>query len=96
MFRRVIPALVPALLALSGCAKEDSSQLASTNVATRVVQAKSGGELLFIAGGQLILGDAQGYADETPHEVYVDALYMDKHPVSRRFLCFFCTGLVHR
>ncbi len=83
MFRRVIPALVPALLALSGCAKEDSSQLAGTNVATRVVQAQSGGEMVFIAGGQLILGDAQGYADETPHEVYVDALYMDKHPVSQ-------------
>ncbi len=82
MFRRVIPALVPALLALSGCAK-DSSQLAGTNVATRVVQAQSGGEMVFITGGQRIIGDAQGYADETPHEVYVDSFYMDKHPVSQ-------------
>ena len=78
-----IIAFIPALLALSGCAKEDSSQLAGTDAATQLVKTESGGEMVFIAAGQFIMGDARGAADATAHEVVVDSFYMDKHPVSQ-------------
>ena len=78
-----IRALILTLLALSGCAKEDSSKLAGTDVATKVVQSESGGEMVFITAGQFTMGDPRGSADETPHEVFVDAFYMDKHSISQ-------------
>ena len=84
MSRSVICALVPAFLVLSGCANEDSSQLAGTDDTTRVLRPQSGGEMVLITGGQFTMGDPQGLADETPHEVYVDSFYMDKHPISQQ------------
>jgi len=82
------PALVPALLAfllvLSGCAKRDSSELAATNMATKVVEGELGGELVFITGGQFIMGDPNGSPDETPHELRIDSFYMDTQPVSQQ------------
>jgi formylglycine-generating enzyme required for sulfatase activity len=76
-------ALVPAVLVLSGCSKGDSSKLAGSDVAIRVVQSESGGELVFIPDGRFIMGDPGGSADATPHEVTVDSFFMDKHPVSQ-------------
>ncbi|MDP6445409.1 MAG: SUMF1/EgtB/PvdO family nonheme iron enzyme [Pirellulaceae bacterium] len=68
---------------LSGCAKDDSSRRSETDIAITVAQAESGGELVLIQGGQFVMGDAGGAADETPHDVYVDAFYIDRHPVSQ-------------
>jgi formylglycine-generating enzyme required for sulfatase activity len=83
MSRCLMGALLAALIAL-GCAKQDAAQRAGTVATTDVLRPQSGGEIVLIAAGQFTMGDADGAADETPHEVYVDAFYMDKQPVSQQ------------
>jgi formylglycine-generating enzyme required for sulfatase activity len=44
---------------------------------------KSGGEMVLIPGGEFVMGDAGGRADETPHAVKVGPFYMDRYPVTQ-------------
>ena len=43
----------------------------------------SGGNLVVIPPGQFLMGDADGRADETAHEVQVSSFYMDRFPVTQ-------------
>ena len=76
--------MIPAALVLSGCANEESFKLAGTNGTTKAMHPTSGGEMIFITGGEFTMGDAQGLPDETPHDVSVDSFYIDKYPVSQQ------------
>jgi formylglycine-generating enzyme required for sulfatase activity len=48
-----------------------------------LITPKSGGEMLLIPGGTSTMGDASGRPDERPHEVTVNAFYLDKFPVTQ-------------
>jgi len=76
--------LITACLALFGCTSPESSNPAGKDDTTKVLYPASGGEMIFVTGGQFIIGDANGSADETPHEVVVDSFYIDKNPVSQK------------
>jgi len=44
----------------------------------------SGGEMVFVSGGEFLMGDAAGRPDETPHTVAVSSFYIDKCPVTQQ------------
>jgi formylglycine-generating enzyme required for sulfatase activity/Tol biopolymer transport system component len=70
---------------LSGCARQGAAPSAETDdvVALKVLEPKSGGEMVPIPEGTFTMGDASGRADETPHAVSVASFYMDRVPVTQ-------------
>jgi len=54
---------------------------ASSGDSPEVIKTKSGLEMVLVPGGSFTMGDEKGDVDETPHEVYVDTFYIDKHLV---------------
>jgi formylglycine-generating enzyme required for sulfatase activity len=41
--------------------------------------------MVLIPAGTFAMGDPGGRDEETPHTVFVDAFYLDKHPVTEEF-----------
>ncbi len=52
--------------------------------APRPVKSGSGVKMVWLPSGSFIMGDAEGDVDERPHEVYVDAFYMDRCVVNQK------------
>ena len=64
----------------SSQAKPDTSNLSSTPLE---VVTKSGVEMVFLPGGEFVMGTSQGNADEAPvHKVKITSFLMDKFPVT--------------
>ncbi len=52
--------------------------------APRPVKFSSGVKMVWLPGGTFTMGDAEGEVDEPPHEVRVDAFYMDQQVVNQK------------
>jgi formylglycine-generating enzyme required for sulfatase activity len=78
-------ALMAIATLLAGCARPDGAPSAGSDdvVALKVLEPKSGGEMVLIPEGTFTMGDASGRPDETPHAVFVASFYMDKVPVTQ-------------
>ena len=79
------------LACLAGCRKEPATAPtgaadggSGAGGALRVIQPASGGELVFVRGGEFIMGDAAGEADQTPHRVHVAISGWTAGPSRRR------------
>jgi formylglycine-generating enzyme required for sulfatase activity len=71
-----------AIIALgAGCGKKGPADVVVEDL--KVLQPKSGGEMLLIPAGEFTMGDGDGRPDETPHTVYVHSFYMDRVPVTQ-------------
>jgi len=55
----------------------------SSSGALPVIESKSGVEMVQIPAGSFVMGDEKGDVDEEPHEVHIDAFYMDKYLVTQ-------------
>ncbi len=78
---------IPLLVLLSACTRTDRAQPVGSEgepVDLELLSPDSGGEMVLIPGGQFIMGDSSGRADETPHEVLMGSFYMDKHAVTQQ------------
>jgi formylglycine-generating enzyme required for sulfatase activity len=72
------------LLALSGCGDSSAPSSDAAQVeALPVVTPASGGELVLVPAGEFLMGDGQGRADETPHQVTLRSFYIDRYPVTQ-------------
>jgi formylglycine-generating enzyme required for sulfatase activity len=71
-------AVCAALLTLAaGCTQQRGDS-------PEVVTTKTGAEMVLVRGGWFEMGSSQeDELDQTPHRVYVDSFYMDRHPVTQ-------------
>jgi formylglycine-generating enzyme required for sulfatase activity len=76
--------LLAGLSLLCSCGKSGSEDQSQTKSATPVdVVAKSGVEMVYLPGGQFMMGTSQGDPDEGPaHKVTLSGFMMDKYPVT--------------
>ena len=70
-------------VAFAGCVSRKTTTSTSPDDSLQAIHPASGGEMILIASGKFHMGDQSGSSDETPHEVFVDSFYMDKHTVSQ-------------
>ncbi|MFL5244761.1 MAG: SUMF1/EgtB/PvdO family nonheme iron enzyme [Gemmataceae bacterium] len=72
-------------LVMAGCANKGARPSSGDDgvLALEVFQPKSGGEMVLVPSGTFLMGDAEGRADESPHEVSVTSFYLDKVPVTQ-------------
>jgi sulfatase modifying factor 1 len=86
MKRRFGCSIAGALVALvlaGGCEKRSSVAPAQAAAPLEIVS-KSGVEMVYLPGGQFMMGTTEGNADEAPvHSVTVSAFAMDKFPVTQ-------------
>ncbi len=80
-FRTQAPAWMAITFILFGCSKKDSGPPEVPDL--KILRPPSGGEMVYIPGGEFIMGDARGRPDETPHPVSLEPFYMDRYPVSQ-------------
>jgi formylglycine-generating enzyme required for sulfatase activity len=74
-------ALLLAVLLSAGCKRVDRGP---EDAAPPEVKAEGGVEMVLIPGGSFEMGSVREYeTDETPHEVVVDAFYLDKYEVTQ-------------
>jgi formylglycine-generating enzyme required for sulfatase activity len=71
-------------VALVGCEKHSSQEKAAPGGKALEYVTKSGVEMVYLPGGEFMMGSEQGNADEKPvHKVKVSAFAMDKVPVTQ-------------
>jgi formylglycine-generating enzyme required for sulfatase activity len=77
--------LMAVTMGMAGCANKGAVPSSGDDgvVALEMLQPKSGGEMVLIPSGTFLMGDADGRADESPHEVSVSSFYLDKVPVTQ-------------
>ena len=75
--------LLPAVLLASSCKRvEDGSSAAEP---PEIITTAGGDEMVLIPAGSFRMGSDDGPADQAPaHEVYVDAVLMDRHEVTQK------------
>ena len=88
MFRKTVLQLIPLLLVVSACSKNDDGiapETAGGNAMELPVHRPvSGGEMVLVPAGEFTMGDPAGRPDESPHEVSLSAFYADRYLVSQQ------------
>ncbi len=83
VLRILLPALIGAGIAGSGCQKKPDSDVTQPEI--RIVTTTTGIEMLSIPAGEFRMGSRSGAADETPvHRVHVSAFLMDRYEVTQQ------------
>ena len=87
MFSRLTFGLLLLVVLLAGCGRTEPQTGEPDGSAAAVselpaVQPASGGRMVLVPAGQFTMGDPD-YDDAAPHEVTVDAFYIDCYPVSQ-------------
>jgi formylglycine-generating enzyme required for sulfatase activity len=73
--------LIAMAAALASCNKPDAP--GSGDVRPTEVVSKSGAEMVYVPGGEFVMGSAEGNPDEAPpHKVSIRGFLMDKFPVT--------------
>jgi formylglycine-generating enzyme required for sulfatase activity len=73
--------LIGLAVATASCAKRDAPP--NRREAPREVVSKSGVEMVYVPGGEFLMGSAEGNPDEAPpHKVKISGFLMDKYPVT--------------
>jgi len=75
------------MAALLGCGQTSHQPAPGVGGAEKldVLRPPSGGEMSLLPAGEFIMGDSSGQADEKKHAVSVNALYVDRYPVTQEF-----------
>lgn len=80
--------LILLMMALSiGCSRSDRRPIGAESFAPSeadVLRPPSGGEMVRVPAGHFRMGDPDGLADETPHEVSISAFYIDRRPITQK------------
>ena len=73
--------------ALLGCGQSPHQPAADAGGAGKldILRPPAGGELVLIPAGEFTMGDSAGRADEKPHAVSINALYVDRYAVTQEF-----------
>ena len=83
LFRYGPTVFIVVSMLIGSCKKRENQN--HTVESSRQITTKTGVEMVFIPGGEFIMGDRKGEDDEKPtHKVKISAFYMDKYEVTQK------------
>jgi formylglycine-generating enzyme required for sulfatase activity len=85
MSRAALLTLAVALTVVAGCNKNNSNNpvVAAPVEPLPAIEPKSGGKMVLVPAGSFSMGDGAGRPDEAPHNLSLNAFYIDQYPVTQ-------------